>query len=335
VGLNVTETVVWPLGVRVLFVPPVALSPVPVTVTVVTDTFAVPESVRVMDFVTGLPSVTLPKATLVALGVSCEVGAATPVPERVICTDGFVALLATVSVPLAAPVCVGSNVTLIVAVPFGCRSTFVPPLTLNPVPLTVTDEMVTSSRPWSVSTIGSDAGAFRVAFPKFRVVELGESCDDGAMPVPDSAMFIVGLEASLTTDRVPCALPVAVGAKATVIVVVWFGVSVTATPLFTLKFEPDIEIEEIAMFEDPASVSTTDSLEGEPTVTFPKLTVPELGESDDATVSPVDEPCPPSGLPASPQPVVATNARNTAAAHNVGAKRLAASRIGFVHNRGV
>ena len=126
-------------------------------------------------------------------------------------------------------------------------------------------------------------------------------------------MSIFGLEASLTTDRVPCALPVAVGAKATEIVVVWFGLSVTAVPLFTLKFAPAIEIEEIVTLEDPASVKTTDAVVGEPTATPPKLTVLELGEREDAAFSPLDEP-PPSGLGTRPQPVVANKANETATA---------------------
>ena len=101
----------------------------------------------VIDLVTGLPTVTFPNATLVALAVSCEVGAVTPVPESVICTWEFVALLVTVTVPLVLPVCVGSNVTLIVPVPLGFSFTFVPPLTLNPVPAAVTEEIVRSAVP--------------------------------------------------------------------------------------------------------------------------------------------------------------------------------------------
>ena len=156
--------------------------------------------------------------------------------------------------------------------------------------------------------------------PKLKVVELGESCDDGATPVPVSMMFIFGLEASLTTDRVPCALPVAVGTKSTEMAVVWLGVSVTAAPFFTLKLAPAIEIEEIVTFDDPASVRTTDSVAGEPTATPPKLTVLELGEREDAASSPLDEPPPPRGLPARPQPVVANRASEIATAQNAGAK---------------
>jgi hypothetical protein len=136
-------------------------------------------------------------------------------------------------------------------------------------------------------------------------------------------MFIFGLEASLTTDRVPCALPVAVGTKSTEIVVAWFGVSVTAAPLFTLKFAPAIEIEEIETLEGPASVRTTDCVAGEPTATPPKLTLLELGEREEAASSPLDEPPPPPprGLPTRPQPVVASKASETAAAYHAAAKR--------------
>jgi hypothetical protein len=134
VGLNVTETVTVPLGFRLASAPLFALNPAPVAVTVEIETFAVPTSVRVIDLVTGLPTVTFPNATLAGLGESCEVGAVTPVPESDISTGEFAALLATVTVPLALPVCDGSNFTLIVAVPSGFRFTFVPPLTLNPVP---------------------------------------------------------------------------------------------------------------------------------------------------------------------------------------------------------
>jgi hypothetical protein len=181
--------------------------------------------------------------------------------------------------------------------------------------------MVRSAVPWSVSTMGNDAVPPTVALPKFKVVELGESLDDGAMPVPVSRMFIFGLEALLTTDRVPCALPVAVGAKATEIAVVWFGVSVTAVPLFTLKFAPAIEIEEIVTLEDPASVRTIDSVTGVPTATLPKLTVLELGEREDAASSPLEEPPPPKGFPTRPQPVVARRASKTAPVENAGADR--------------
>jgi hypothetical protein len=147
VGLNVTETVAVPLGSRFSSGPPFALNPAPVALTAEIDTFAAPASVSVIDLVTGLPTVTLPNATLVVLGESCEVGAVTPVPESDISTGEFAALLATVTVPLALPVCAGSNFTLIVAVPSGFSFAFVPPLALNPVPCTVTDEMVRSAVP--------------------------------------------------------------------------------------------------------------------------------------------------------------------------------------------
>jgi hypothetical protein len=57
---------------------------------------------------------------------------------------------------------------------------------------------------------------------------------------------------------------------------------VTAAPLLTLKLAPEIAIDVIVMFVVPELVSTTDSVADLPVVTFPKLTVLELGERADA-----------------------------------------------------
>ncbi len=46
-----------------------------------------------------------------------------------------------------------------------------------------------------------------------------------------------------------------------------------------LKLAPVIEIAVMTMSVVPLSVKTTDSVWGEPIVTFPKLTLVELGES--------------------------------------------------------
>jgi hypothetical protein len=88
VGSKLTEIVTEPFGVNVAFDPPLALKAAPVIETPEIVMFVPPESVRLMVFVTGDPTVTLPNATLVALGESCEdsgsadvVLLATPVAE--------------------------------------------------------------------------------------------------------------------------------------------------------------------------------------------------------------------------------------------------------------
>ena len=59
-----------------------------------------------------------------------------------------------------------------------------------------------------------------VTLPKVKVVELGESCEVPATPIPVSMMFIDASDASLEIVRVPWLLPVPLGVNITTIVVV-------------------------------------------------------------------------------------------------------------------
>jgi hypothetical protein len=97
-GLNVTETESVLLGFT-LVADALALNPVPVAVTADMATLAVPESVSVTVFVAGVPTVTLPNARLVVGVVSFDDGGATPVPESVMFSGLFVALLEIDNVP--------------------------------------------------------------------------------------------------------------------------------------------------------------------------------------------------------------------------------------------
>lgn len=116
---------------------PLNANPVPLMLACETLTEVPPVfvSVTVADFV--VPSVTLPKASLVGFSVSAP--AVTPVPDKGMLNDGLDAFEVTVTVPLALPVLVGANFTDSEAVcPAANVSGEVMPLTLNPVPLTET-----------------------------------------------------------------------------------------------------------------------------------------------------------------------------------------------------
>lgn len=93
-----------------------------------------------------LPTVTLPKPRLV--GLADRVPAATPVPESGIVRVGLVAFELIVTVPLALPAVVGVNVTVkLVLAPAARFTGVVMPLRVNPLPLTVADEIVTLEPP--------------------------------------------------------------------------------------------------------------------------------------------------------------------------------------------
>ena len=89
---------------------------------------------------------------VLAVHVNRILGAATPVPDRENEAGEFVALLAMLTLPVTAPAVAGENVTF--STTFWPADRVVPPLTpvtLNPVPVTLTLEIVTLAFPLFVS----------------------------------------------------------------------------------------------------------------------------------------------------------------------------------------
>jgi hypothetical protein len=107
--------------------------PAAVTVTLAPLALTVPVAVP-LD-----PTVTLPSGRVVGETLSCPTGLETPVPDTGIVKVGFVAFEVIVRFPLAAPVAVGANETVNVALcpPLRVKGVVIP-VTLNPVPLTPT-----------------------------------------------------------------------------------------------------------------------------------------------------------------------------------------------------
>jgi len=88
----------------------------------------------VSDWVPVLPTVTLPKLTLV--GFALNVPGVTPVPDTGMVSVGLVAVDVTVTLPLTAPPEAGVNETVNVALfPAAIVTGVVIPLTLNPAPV--------------------------------------------------------------------------------------------------------------------------------------------------------------------------------------------------------
>ena len=99
-----------------------------------------------------VPLKTLYVTPVVGLACHDKMTECIPVPERLIVAGEFVALLAILTLPLTDPPDVGANVTVSGTDCPGSRT--VPPigpLTVNPVPVTVTPEMVTLEFPLFVA----------------------------------------------------------------------------------------------------------------------------------------------------------------------------------------
>src|SRR5580700_5538159 len=122
------------------------------------------------------------------------------------------ALLAKETVPEAAPVACGVNVTvnctlLPTAIVTGKDS----PLRVNSELLTLADVTVTLA-PVALSVAGRFSLVPTTTLPKAKLAGVTVNCP-AAVPVPDSARFKVGFDAFEATARFPLALPADDGAK--------------------------------------------------------------------------------------------------------------------------
>ena len=158
-----------------------------------------------------LPIVTLPKSRLV--GFAASIPGANPVPERVMVAGELVALLTTVTVPVALPATVGANVTAKVALcPLGNVAGTGRPLMLNPAPLTVTWDIVIFVAAVLLIVIVSTSLLPTARLPKLTVVGFAAKLP-GPKALPVRSIAVGELAALLTILRLPLAVPVTVGAN--------------------------------------------------------------------------------------------------------------------------
>jgi hypothetical protein len=190
----------------------------------------------------------------------------------------LVALLLTVTLPFTLWASVGANATFSVADWFGFR--VVPPLTplaLNPLPDTVTLEIVTSEFPAFVRAVLKDPVFPRVTFPKPRLVGLMPRVNVAAIPAPLRPTEVGEVGALLIMETLPDAVPTEVGRKATEIVVCCPALTFKGSenPL-TVKAGPDAATWVILSVAVPVFVmiKTWDNVL--PTTLFPKLREAEL-----------------------------------------------------------
>ena len=160
-------------------------------------------------------TVTFPKLMLAGLALRRRL---TPVPESDRVAGELVALLTTERLPVRLPVVVGAKATLTVVVwPAARVRGSESPLRVNPVPVKLACDTVTLAVPELVKVTVWELLLPTVTFPKLRLA--GLAFRRRLTPVPESDRVAGELLALLTTDRLPVTLPVAVGAKLAVKVV--------------------------------------------------------------------------------------------------------------------
>jgi len=186
----------------------------------------------------------------------------------------------TVTEPLALPADVGVKTTLKVALcPAVSVTGVLTPLSVNPVPLIATCEIVTLVPPVLVTVSDSDWLLPTVTLPKLKLAGLGDRAPADT-PVPDNIIVSVELEALDVTVTEPLALPADVGAKPTLKVVLCPAVSVTGVLTApSLNPVPLTATCEIVTLVPPVLVTVSDSDWLLPTVTLPKFKLDGLETS--------------------------------------------------------
>jgi phosphopantothenate synthetase len=263
-------------------VTPDTLKPAPATLTCETVTFADPVFVSVMDCDPVLPTLTLPKFSLVGDALSCPTA---PVPFSAIVRGEFGALLTTEMLPVALPEVVGLNDALIVAVcpAVSVNGVFTPEI-LNAAPVTLTCEIVTFADPVFVSVMDCDPVLPTPTLPKFSLIGDALSCP--TVPVPLSAIVSGEFGPLLTTEMLPVALPEPFGANDALIVADCPAVSVNGvvTPE-TVKPAPVTFTCDTVTLAVPLFLSVMDCEFVLPTLTLPKFSL--VGDAPSCACVPV------------------------------------------------
>jgi len=191
-------------------VSPCTLKPVPVTVTCEMVKLAVPVFFRLIGCELLVPTVTLPKFTVV--GVT-EISGCVAVPDSEITVGEVGALLVMEMLPLALPAAVGANTALNDTLAPAATVCAVSPCTLKPAPVTVTCEMVKLAVPVFFRLIGCELLVPTTTLPKFTGEEGVTEICGASVPVPLREMFSGELEALLITVSVPLTAPADWGAN--------------------------------------------------------------------------------------------------------------------------
>ncbi len=231
--------------------------------------------------------------------------ACTPVPLKLIVKGDPLALLVTVTVPVALPTAVGAKFAVKLKVWEGASVAGVlTPVRLNPVPLAVMLDIVAAAFPLLVSVINWLALLLVETFPKFTLAGLALNCPTAVdEPVPVKLTTAEGVVGSLLVIvRLPDTAPARVGLNVKVTgafcpALMVLGVVMPLIP----KSAPESVRRETVKSAVPVFEMVRLELPVEPTETLPKLTAVVLKLNCGSGVTPVADRFTTTGeLPPSP-----------------------------------
>jgi hypothetical protein len=216
------------------------------------------------------PTATLPNGRLVGFATSAPADAL-PVAVNEMFSVGFDAFDVMATLPLTAPGAVGVNNTLKLALWPAVRVTgALIPLTLNPVPLTPTWEIVTVDPPVLVTVSESVLLLLTGTLPKARLVGF-DPIAPAATPVPVNGIFSIGFDAVEVMVTSPLTAPATVGVNSTLKVALCPAARVTGALIpLTLNPDPLAPTCEIVMLDPPVFVTVSERVLLFPTWMLPK-----------------------------------------------------------------
>jgi len=248
---------------------PLMLRPAPDTVALEIVTLAVPEFVKVMDWVPLLPTAIDPKVTLEGLAPTWP---CVPVPDNRIDAGEPGALLTIEMLPVAAPAEVGAKMAENEALlPALIVIGMLAPLVLNPVPEAVAPVTVNVPVPAFVSVTVCVPLLPTETLPYATLAGLIVSWGCVAVPEPDKAIESGEPGALLTIEMLPDALPAVVGENLAVNEVLCPAFNVDGVRPVMLNPVPDALPDEIATLAVPEFVRVTLTDPLAPTSRPPKL----------------------------------------------------------------
>jgi hypothetical protein len=284
VGVKTALKLKLPPAASVCAVKPTTLKPAPVTLSDETTKFAVPVFLNVIACAEPVPTATLPKVILD--GVT-DIPACVPVPLKGIAVGEPDRFVDTEMLPVTLPAAVGAKTAVNVMLLLGVTVCVAKPVTLNPVPVTLSEETTKFAVPVFLSVINCVPVAPSATLPKLTLDGVTET--PACVPVPLSGIAVGEPDRFVFTEMLPETSPAEVGAKTASNAMLAFGANVCAVKPVTLNPEPVTLSDETTRFAVPVFFNVINCVALVPSATLPKATLDGVIDIPGCAPAPLNE----------------------------------------------
>lgn len=197
--------------------------------------------------------------------------AAAPVPLSAMAAGDPGTFVLREMLPATFPAAEGANTALNAMLPFGANVCGAKPVTLKPVPVTLSDETTRFAVPVFFTVIVCELLVPSITLPKLTLDGVIDMA--GLAPVPLRAIAVDDGVKFVETEMLPETFPGVVGAKTALKLMLVPGVRVFALKPVTLKAVPVTLSDETTRFAVPVLVNVIACVELVPSVIVPKFTL--------------------------------------------------------------